>query len=62
MAGYASETNLKSFRDAASVCVYGHGRGRVIAIAEMPGFRGFFRGSMRLFNNAVFFGPVTDNR
>ena len=62
MAGYASETNLKSFRDAASVCVYGHGRGRVIAMAEMPGFRGFFRGSMRLFNNAVFFGPVTDNR
>jgi hypothetical protein len=62
MAGYASAANLNTLRGSSSVSVYGHGRGRVIAMAEMPGFRGFFRGSMRLFNNAVFFGPIIEAR
>jgi hypothetical protein len=62
MAGYASEANLKTLQGSASVSIYGQGRGRVIAMAEMPGFRGFFRGSMRLFDNAVFFGPIIEAR
>jgi hypothetical protein len=33
------------------------GRGRVIAFAEDPSFRGFWRGSDRLFLNAVVLGP-----
>ncbi len=33
------------------------GRGRVIAFAEDPSFRGYWRGSDRLFLNAVVLGP-----
>ncbi|MDX1632062.1 MAG: M14 family metallopeptidase [Thermoanaerobaculia bacterium] len=33
------------------------GRGRVIAFAEDPGFRGYWRGADRLFLNATLLGP-----
>ncbi len=33
------------------------GRGRVIAFAEDPNYRGYFRGANRLFLNAVILGP-----
>jgi hypothetical protein len=36
----------------------GHGRGRVIAFAEEPSFRGFTGATMLLLANAVFFGPA----
>lgn len=42
-----------------SVAVYEEraGRGRVIAFAEDPNFRGYWRGPARLFLNAVVLGP-----
>jgi hypothetical protein len=42
-----------------SVAVYEErvGRGRVIAFAEDPNFRGYLRGADRLFLNAVVLGP-----
>jgi hypothetical protein len=42
-----------------SVAVYEErvGRGRVIAFAEDPNFRGYYRGADRLFLNAVVLGP-----
>jgi hypothetical protein len=33
------------------------GRGRVIAFAEDPNYRGYFRGANRMFLNAVILGP-----
>ncbi|MEN8375528.1 MAG: M14 family zinc carboxypeptidase [Gemmatimonadota bacterium] len=46
-------------RLAGAVAVYEQrvGRGRVIAFAEDPNFRGYWRGTERLFLNAVVIGP-----
>lgn len=43
--------------DAAYCTREGLGRGQVILFAADPTFRGFFRGSERLFLNAVILGP-----
>ena len=43
--------------DAAYCTREGMGRGQVILFAADPTFRGFFRGSARMFLNAVILGP-----
>ncbi len=59
LAGYCSAENVERFKGAASVVVYPLGRGRVILMSDNPNFRGFWRGSSRVFNNAIFFGGLT---
>lgn len=62
LAGYVSPRQRERFADAASIVVASRGRGRIVAIAEQPVYRGFFHGSARLFDNAVLFGPLIENR
>ena len=61
-AGYVSERNRVSLATSASLVVGARGRGRVIAFAEMPVYRGFFHGSTRLLDNAVLYGPLIESR
>ncbi|NUP98171.1 MAG: hypothetical protein HUU28_18600 [Planctomycetaceae bacterium] len=43
--------------DSAYLTVERRGFGQVILFAAQPGFRGFHRGTNRLFLNAVVYGP-----
>lgn len=43
--------------DSAWLTVEGRGRGQVVLFSSMPAFRGFHRGTARLFANAVVYGP-----
>jgi hypothetical protein len=43
--------------DGAYCTVESMGNGQVILFACAPDFRGWFRGSMRLFSNAIVYGP-----
>ena len=60
MAGYCSDENVERFKGAASVVVYPVGRGRIILISDNPNFRGFWYGSRRIMNNAIFFGDLVN--
>lgn len=59
LSGYVSESNLEQLRQSGSVVVVGAGSGRAILFADNPVFRGFWRGTSRLFVNALYFGPLT---
>lgn len=56
--GYTSEENQKLLAESAGVVIVPVGKGRLIAFADGPNFRSVWRGTERLFVNAVFFGPV----
>lgn len=60
LAGYCSTENVEKFKGSASVVVEPSGRGRFILMADEPNFRGFWKGTSRLFLNAVFFGELID--
>jgi hypothetical protein len=59
LSGYVSKANLARLAGSASVAVAPVGSGRAILFADNPNFRGFWRGTERLFVNALFFGPLT---
>ncbi len=59
LSGFVSEENLKLLAGSASVAVVPAGKGRAVLFADNPNFRGFWRGTARLFTNAIFFGPLT---
>jgi Zinc carboxypeptidase len=56
LAGYASRKNQQAISGSAAISVTGIGKGRVIALADNPVFRGFWLGTNKLFANALFFG------
>ncbi len=60
MAGYCSDENIAKIKSAASTVVYPAGRGRLILLSDNPNFRGFWRGTSRVFINAVFFGDLVN--
>jgi hypothetical protein len=57
ISGLAWEESLERLGGAVFAYEELVGRGRVIAFAEDPNFRGFWRGARRLFLNAVVVGP-----
>ena len=58
MAGYIGEQRLDSMRGQAAVIAEKQGDGLVVRFANNPLFRGFWRGTEKLFVNALFFGQV----
>lgn len=58
MAGYIGEERLAEFSGGPAVIAEKRGQGLVVRFADNPLFRGFWRGSERLFLNALFFGQV----
>ena len=56
LAGYISDENRERLRGSPSVMVDALGAGRVILLVDNTNFRGYWRGTNRLFLNALFFG------
>lgn len=55
LSGYVHEDNLKRLKGSASTLVSSAGRGRVVLLVDNPNFRGFWKGTDRLFLNALFY-------
>ncbi len=60
-AGYISKKNQIDLANTAGIVVSGHGRGKVISMAEDPAFRAFWFGTNKLLANAIFFGTIIDD-
>ena len=56
--GFVLEASRRQLPGAAYLMEQQHGRGKVIAFAEDPAYRGFTEGSMLLLADAVFLGPA----
>ena len=60
LAGYVGDERLSEFSGAPAVVSEKRGEGLIVRFADNPLFRGFWRGSERLFLNALFFGQVVE--
>ena len=60
LAGYVSEERLAEFAGGPALIAEKRGKGLIVRFANDPLFRGFWRGSERLFLNALFFGGVVE--
>ena len=58
LSGYISDPNRERLGGSPSVMSDGFGRGTVILLIDNTNFRGYWRGTNRLFLNAVFFGNL----
>ncbi|WP_221031303.1 DUF4350 domain-containing protein [Actomonas aquatica] len=58
LAGYARDEDVAKLAGQAAAVVAPMGRGRVVAMTDLPVFRGYWFGSMRLLGNAIFYGPA----
>ena len=56
--GYLSESNRERLGSAPALVASRHGRGVVVRMADDYLFRGYWRGSEKLFANALFFGQL----
>jgi hypothetical protein len=56
LSGFISTENRERLRGSPSVMVDGLGRGSVVLLIDNTNFRGYWRGTNRLFLNALFFG------
>ncbi len=56
LSGYISDENRERLRGSPSVLVDRLGEGTVVLFVDNTNFRGFWRGTNRLFLNALFFG------
>jgi hypothetical protein len=56
LSGYVSPANRERLRGSPSVIVDQFGRGTVVLLIDNTNFRGYWRGTNRLFLNALFFG------
>jgi hypothetical protein len=56
LSGYVSADNRERLRGSPSVMVDRLGRGIVVLLIDNTNFRGYWRGTNRLFLNALFFG------
>lgn len=61
MAGFIGEERLEAMRGQPAVIAERQGEGLVVRFANTPLFRGFWRGTERLFINALYFGQVIRN-
>jgi hypothetical protein len=60
MAGFIGENRLAAFAGQPAVIAEKHGEGMVVRFANTPLFRGFWRGTEKLFINALYFGQVIE--
>lgn len=58
LSGYIGESRLAEMSDQPAVIAERQGKGVVIRFANNPLFRGFWRGTGRLWVNALYFGPL----
>lgn len=58
LSGYIGEQRLSEMAGQPAVIAERHGKGLVVRFANNPVFRGFWRGTERLWINALYFGPV----
>ena len=58
MAGFIGEERLETMRGQPAVIAERQGEGLIVRFANTPLFRGFWRGTERLFINALYFGQV----
>ncbi len=60
MAGFIGEDRLAAFAGQPAVIAEKHGKGLVVRFANTPLFRGFWRGTEKLYINALYFGQVVE--
>ena len=58
LSGYISEQRLTEMSGRPAVIAKRHGKGLVVRFANNPIFRGFWRGTERLWVNSLYFGPL----
>ena len=58
ISGYIGEQRLTEMSGQPAVIAERHGKGLLIRFANNPLFRGFWRGTERLWVNSLFFGPL----
>jgi hypothetical protein len=58
VSGYIGEQRLTEISGQPAVIAERHGKGAIIRFANNPVFRGFWRGTERLWVNALYFSPV----
>ncbi len=60
IAGFIGRENLDAMSGQAAVIAERHGKGLLVRFAINPLFRGFWRGTERMYINALYFGQVID--
>ena len=58
VSGYIGEQRLTEMSNQPAVIAERHGKGLVVRFANNPLFRGFWRGTERLWVNSIYFGPL----
>ncbi|MBT8072720.1 MAG: hypothetical protein HKP21_03330, partial [Xanthomonadales bacterium] len=58
LSGYIGDQRLVEMGEQPAIIAERHGKGAVIRFANNPIFRGFWRGTEKLWFNALYFGPV----
>jgi hypothetical protein len=58
MSGYIGEQRLAEMSGQPAIIAERHGKGLVVRFANNPIFRGFWRGTERLWVNSLYFGPL----
>jgi hypothetical protein len=61
MAGFIGDDRLAAMKGQPAVIAEIKGKGLVVRFANTPLFRGFWRGTERLFINALYFGQVIES-
>ncbi len=61
IAGFIGDERLAAFAGTPAVIAEKRGQGVVIRFANTPLFRGFWRGTEKLYVNALFFGPLIES-
>ena len=58
ISGYIGEQRLNEMSKQPAVIAERHGKGLIVRFANNPLFRGFWRGTERLWVNSIYFGPL----
>ena len=58
LSGYISDQRLSEMSGRPAVIAERHGKGLIVRFANNPIFRGFWRGTERLWINSLYFGPL----
>jgi hypothetical protein len=61
LAGYIGEERMDAIRSQPAVIAEKQGKGLVVRFANTPLFRGFWRGTEKLFINALYLGQVIES-
>jgi hypothetical protein len=60
LAGFIGPDRLEAIRGQAAVIAQKHDKGLVVYFANNPLFRGYWRGTERMYINALYFGQVVE--